>query len=125
MGSPFMQKILLCRKFFYAENFLFFYAENSFMQKIHICRKFFYVENSSLVENSSMQKILLWQKILLCRKLFYFHAENSSMVENSSVQKILLFSCRKFFYAEKFLYWVQSLFHSYIFKKYRLLLKQR
>ena len=77
MGSPFMQKILLCRKFFYAENFLFFYAENSYMQKILLCRKFF-----------------------SGRKFFY--AENSSMAENSSVQKTLLFSCRKFFYGRKF-----------------------
>ena len=52
MGSPFMQKILLCRKLFYAENFLFFYAENSFMQKILLCRKFIYAENSSMAENA-------------------------------------------------------------------------
>ena len=100
MDSPFMQKI--------------FYSS---MQKIHICRKFFYAENSSLVENSSVQKILLCRKFfyfhaeksLLCRKISLLGPKSFS----------LIFSKNTDYYSNNVkldnVYWVQNLLHGEVF----------
>ena len=64
MGSPFMQKILLCRKFIY--------VENSFMHKILLCRKSIYAENSFMQINSFMQKNSFYaEKSLYAEKFLY------------------------------------------------------
>ena len=72
-----------------------------------------------------MQKIFYssMQKIHICRK--FFSGRKFFCAENSSMQKILLFSCREIPFMQKNFFIGSKIFFTHIFKKYRLLLKQR
>ena len=87
MGSPFMQKILLCRKFIY--------VENSFMHKILLCRKSIYAENSFMQINSFMQKNSFYaEKSLYAEKFLY--AEKISFRHKPFTKQcpwLTIFSC--------------------------------
>ena len=104
MGSPFMQKILLCRKFFlYAEN-SFIYAENSFGHDSKQCpwlTSFPFACNISTYNwitfcthrkvtmgSPFMQKIhLFMQKILLlCRKFFWTWFKTMSIKDGATAR---------------------------------------